>query len=125
VIELVTDLMPNEPASAPAGGFVVAVSCNNGVTQTLHLNRGASQTVSGLPAGTSCTVTETAPSPPKFNSPLSCPSASQGRGRTGGAISLTPKFAIWNAAIYSPAQMVTIVPGANGVKITNSFHCGD
>lgn len=125
VSEFVTDLRPNEPASGPVGGFVVAVSCNNGVTQTLHLNRGASQTVSGLSAGTSCTVTETAPSPPKFNSPLSCPSLSQGRGGTGGAISLIPKFAIWNAAVYSPAQMVTVVSGANAVKITNSFHCGD
>jgi uncharacterized repeat protein (TIGR01451 family) len=44
---------------APEGGFVFSVSCNDGTSETLTFTVAGTQTVDGILAGSTCTVTET------------------------------------------------------------------
>ncbi|MDO8803747.1 MAG: DUF5979 domain-containing protein, partial [Elusimicrobiota bacterium] len=128
VTKKVRDLLPTEQAPDPAGGFQVTVACNNGFSKLLRLGRDDSETISGLPIGTSCTVSEALPSNPQFSAPLSCPASGAGgaTGAMGGRKVDTsgPAIpAVWNAASYSPGATVIIAPGANAVRVNNTYGC--
>ena len=128
VTKKVRDMLATEQAPDPAGGFQVTVACNNGFSKVLRLGRDDSETISGLPIGTSCTVSEALPSNPQFSAPLSCPPNGVGgaAGAIGGRKTDTsgPAIpAVWNPASYSPGATVIIAPGANAVRVNNTYGC--
>jgi uncharacterized protein DUF5979/prealbumin domain-containing protein len=73
------------------GPFTINYTCTDGTSGSKSVNAGSSETVSGIPTGTTCTVSETLPTPP-----------------TGYSFG-TPTF--------SPADTVTI-PVGNGSSVT-------
>ena len=61
-----------------AGNFTIAYDCSTGTAKdgTVTLAAGASQTITGIPTGDTCTVTETTPTPPTgwtFGAPVITP----------------------------------------------------
>ena len=131
VTKKVRDLLSTEQAPDPTGGFQVTVACKNGFSKVLRLGRDDSETISGLPIGTSCTVSEALPLNPQFSAPLSCPAGSGmhtgasgvAGGGTGAMTAVSSMPAIWNTASYSPAPTVIIAPGANAIKVNNTYKC--
>lgn len=124
VTKKVVDLRADEPMSGPAGGFPVSVTCTDGTSQAFQLPRGGSHVLSGLPVGTTCTVTEVL-AQALLSSPESC--ASVNADPTGtysdGGLSHFRGPAIWSPPAYAPGAVTTLVPGPNTVTITNSFQC--
>lgn len=93
----------NKPAGYSSPSFSMVVDCSDdSFDQTVQVTDGGSQTISNIPEGTTCTVTEpTLPSPP-----------------TGY---------VYDPPNISPAAPYTIVAGSTvGVNVTNSlrFVCG-
>ncbi len=66
--------------SGYTGPFTISYDCNDGTVHddSVELNAGASQTISGIPTGTQCTVSETLPTTPTgytFGTPTFTPNA--------------------------------------------------
>jgi uncharacterized repeat protein (TIGR01451 family) len=86
----VAKTVTGKPAGFTSPGFSVQVDCSdNSFDQMLTLADGASQTISGIPTGTTCTVTEatplpTAPTGYSYGTPVVSPSGAQtiGNGTT-------------------------------------------
>jgi Domain of unknown function (DUF5979) len=64
--------------SGYSGPFTIGYDCGTGLTGSVSVSAGGSATVSNIPTGTSCTVSETVPSAPtgySFGTPTFSPSA--------------------------------------------------
>lgn len=122
------------------GPFTIAYDCNDGTAHdgTVSVNAGSSSTISGIPTGTSCVVSETLPTAPlgyTFGTPTFSPSATAvipaGNGSsvtvttTNTLTQPTPGLAIVktvNKSTIAPYDLVTYtytVTNTGGTTLTN------
>jgi Domain of unknown function (DUF5979)/Fibronectin type III domain len=105
------------------GPFTIHYACGSATSGNAVVAAGASLTISGIPAGTSCTVSEpTLPTPPtgySFGTPTFSPSATVSVP-AGGSVTVTTNNTLSATSVVPSApQNLTAVPASRkGVQLT-------
>jgi len=112
------------------GPFTIAYDCDDGTTHdgTVSVASGASSTISGIPTGTQCTVSETPPTAPTgytFGTPTFSPSATVTITTKGATVEVTTNNTLTrDRGTFTIAKTTNNPDGATLPSFTMNYDCG-